>query len=125
MNARKLKALEKSLNMQLEELNEGIVKDQEHFSDHSGVRFADSSDNAQEEVSRVLHFGLNRRSQMTADQIRSTLKKIESGEFGECIECGEEIEEKRIFANPTTTLCIECQEDWEQAEERKLRHFGN
>ncbi|HCL81143.1 MAG TPA: RNA polymerase-binding protein DksA, partial [Nitrospiraceae bacterium] len=44
---------------------------------------------------------------------------IESGNYGICDICGEEINIKRLEARPVTTMCIECKT--EQEEEEKLR----
>jgi len=47
--------------------------------------------------------------------IEEALKAIDSGQYGECAGCGEEIKEKRLMAVPWTTLCIRCQEETEKA----------
>jgi DnaK suppressor protein len=33
---------------------------------------------------------------------------MESGEFGECAECGEPIAERRLEVDPTALLCVSC-----------------
>jgi RNA polymerase-binding protein DksA len=45
--------------------------------------------------------------------IEEALKAIDSGQYGECVRCGEDIKEKRLMAVPWTTLCIQCQEETE------------
>lgn len=47
-----------------------------------------------------------RRHQVAA--LKGALKRIEIGEFGECLECGETIAEARLQSNPAITLCIDC-----------------
>lgn len=44
-------------------------------------------------------------------QIKEALKNIEKGEYGECFNCGCEIEEKRLTALPLAINCLECQEE--------------
>lgn len=39
---------------------------------------------------------------------RRALDRIESGEYGYCVECGEEISEGRLEARPEAALCINC-----------------
>lgn len=39
--------------------------------------------------------------------VRNALSQIENGTYGECEECGEAIEEKRLEAVPYATLCME------------------
>jgi len=36
------------------------------------------------------------------------LGRIESGDFGYCAQCDEDIEAKRLEADPTVPLCIKC-----------------
>ena len=41
-------------------------------------------------------------------------RRIDAGEFGICRSCGERISEKRLRANPTTELCINCKVEQEK-----------
>ena len=49
-------------------------------------------------------------------KIDKALARIESGTFGICEKCEEEISLKRLEARPVTTLCIRCKEEQEQKE---------
>ena len=40
-------------------------------------------------------------------QVNAALWRIEEGEYGSCIECGELIDEKRLNAVPFTAYCID------------------
>jgi len=55
----------------------------------------------------MLQEAARRREQLLRD-ISAALRKIDSGEYGFCEECGEEIAEKRLQFNPTVDCCIEC-----------------
>lgn len=48
-----------------------------------------------------------RRSQQIA-RLKATLERLERGEFGECLDCGEAIADARLENDPATTLCIDC-----------------
>lgn len=52
-----------------------------------------------------------RRRQLELKRIESAFQRIEEGEFGYCVSCGEEIALKRLEADPTTPLCIDCAEE--------------
>jgi DnaK suppressor protein len=52
---------------------------------------------------------LNRESSRLRE-IRAALQRFDSGSFGICINCEEEISAKRLAAVPWTALCIVCQE---------------
>jgi DnaK suppressor protein len=41
--------------------------------------------------------------------IVDALRRIESGSYGDCIDCGEPIPLPRLIAQPTATRCTECQ----------------
>src|SRR4030095_9290197 len=41
-------------------------------------------------------------------------KRMDRGKYGECLRCGEDINEKRLMAVPWATLCIQCQEEAER-----------
>jgi DnaK suppressor protein len=50
--------------------------------------------------------GRRRREHLV--EIEKALERIEAGDYGECLECGEVILPGRLEANPTATLCIAC-----------------
>lgn len=49
-----------------------------------------------------------RRRQIELRRIESALARIESGDYGCCVTCGEEIAPKRLELDPTTPTCIDC-----------------
>lgn len=48
-----------------------------------------------------------RRNQMKT-RIQAALKRMDEGEFGYCIDCGEDIPANRLELDPTVPLCISC-----------------
>ena len=46
--------------------------------------------------------------------IEQALKALDRGQYGDCVRCGEDIDEKRLIAVPWATLCIRCQEEAEK-----------
>ncbi len=48
-----------------------------------------------------------RRAQMRA-RLTAALKRIEDGEFGYCVQCGEDIAVARLRLDPTVPTCISC-----------------
>lgn len=49
-----------------------------------------------------------RRRQLELTRIVQALKRLERGEYGECLSCGEEIAVGRLEVDPAATLCINC-----------------
>ena len=41
-------------------------------------------------------------------KIKAALLRIDDGEYGYCLECGEEISEKRLAVDPAASRCIRC-----------------
>jgi DnaK suppressor protein len=50
----------------------------------------------------------NQRREETLRGIEAALKRIDRGDYGECRNCGEYINPKRLEFDPTAKLCIEC-----------------
>ena len=51
-----------------------------------------------------------RRREKELIRVSKALKRLELGEFGECLTCGEEIAVGRLEVDPAATLCIRCAE---------------
>ena len=49
-----------------------------------------------------------RRRRMHILAINTALARIENGEYGDCYDCGEMINPRRLEADPTARLCISC-----------------
>jgi len=51
-----------------------------------------------------------RRRQDMLARIEGALRRLDSGDFGRCFLCGEEIASKRLAVDPTITRCLACAE---------------
>ena len=51
-----------------------------------------------------------RRRRMHILAINSALARIENDDYGDCYDCGEIINPRRLEADPATKLCISCAE---------------
>jgi DnaK suppressor protein len=49
-----------------------------------------------------------RRRHAELQRIEAALQRIENGDFGECVTCGEDIAIKRLELDPTVVVCIGC-----------------
>ncbi|MBH46897.1 MAG: molecular chaperone DnaK [Halobacteriovorax sp.] len=52
--------------------------------------------------------GTKRNIELALTKIETALKRIELGTYGDCLECGDKIDEKRLKARPEATVCREC-----------------
>ena len=56
---------------------------------------------------------LDERTKEQIVLIKQALKRMDDGEWGYCVNCGEEIPGARLQALPTTTFCVNCAESYE------------
>ena len=50
----------------------------------------------------------NERRKLELKKIEAALKRVEAGDYGYCVSCGEEVEAKRLDFDPATPLCLDC-----------------
>ncbi len=81
--------------------------------------FPELGDQASAEINRNFMLRLRERERKLIKKIDKAIERIDSGSYGICEACGQEITIRRLEARPVTTLCIECKT--EQEEEEKLR----
>jgi RNA polymerase-binding transcription factor DksA len=46
---------------------------------------------------------------LRSEQAAAALERMRNGEFGVCVECGDEITPARLAAKPEARLCLDCQ----------------
>ena len=93
--------------------NERVVR--EDFSVCADDRY-DEIDQATTDIEQSMRMRLLNRETLYIKKIDEALKRIEEGTFGECDDCGEDIEVRRLEARPTATLCVSCKEEEERRE---------
>lgn len=81
--------------------------------------FPDPTDRASLEADRNFMLRIRDRENKLIKKIKKALDRIDSGTFGICEKCSEEISVKRLMARPVTTLCIDCKTK-EEAFEKAL-----
>jgi len=115
MNKKKLQYFKELLNERLAELMDQASETVDSMSDHK-ENLPDPSDRATLESDRNFTLRIRDRERKLIGKIKDALERIESGTYGICEECGEEISEKRLQARPVTTLCIDCKKKQETDE---------
>ncbi len=86
----------------------------EHLKENEN--FADPNDRATVEEENMLEQRVRDRERKLLKKINKALARIESGEFGYCLETGEPIGLPRLLARPTAEYSIEAQERHEKME---------
>lgn len=77
----------------------------------------DYVDIATDGFAHELSYMFEERDKEKLKLIDETLESIKQGTYGECIECGDEIEFERLLALPFARLCLDCK----AREERKSK----
>ena len=67
--------------------------------------FADSGEVAAQQGEAI---SLANSLQEQLGDVERALRKLEDGTYGQCENCGREIQEARLEAMPSTRLCIDC-----------------
>jgi DnaK suppressor protein len=118
MNAKKMNQFKKLLNEQWKTLIQEAQKTVTGMTD-SKENFPDPTDRATLESDRNFMLRIRGRERKLILKIEEALERIETGSFGVCESCGDEIGEERLRARPVTTLCIECKKKEEALEKAR------
>ena len=113
------KAYLKELLMQnMSELMEQIHKKVVDFSEIKERSF-DYLDIASFEINDQISSRITQRQSNMIRKIKFALEKLNTGNYGICEECGEEISHQRLMARPMATLCINCKREEELMEKKR------
>ncbi len=80
---------------------------------------ADSKERAKQLEDNEVVDALGNEARQEIAKITAALLRIDSGDFGICVECGQPIEEGRIKAYPYADECIDCAEFDERRRSRR------
>ena len=81
----------------------------------------DPIDIADERLQNGLRYAEAERDMAELRDIEAARTRLESGEFGLCVDCGAEIPRARLEALPAAARCIACQERHEEAHPAEVR----
>jgi DnaK suppressor protein len=80
----------------------------EHWS------YADEVDEIQANERREIGFATRELLVERVNRIAAALERMDAGEYGLCVECGENIAPARLQALPEVTTCVRCQDRLER-----------
>ncbi|PYP86186.1 MAG: RNA polymerase-binding protein DksA [Blastocatellia bacterium AA13] len=114
MDKRKIKQLEAKLQGQ-RDLLLGMVERTEDYGREANRDISqDPADQASNSYTKELLFSQSTNERNILRLIEEALDRISEGSYGECVNCGEDIQAKRLEALPWARYCIKCQELQEQ-----------
>jgi len=70
----------------------------------------DPADKASNSYTKELLFSQSTNDRIILTQIEEALERMDDGEYGTCVNCGQEVQPKRLEAVPWARYCITCQD---------------
>jgi DnaK suppressor protein len=76
--------------------------------------YADEVDEIQANERREIGFATRELLVVRVNRITAALERLDQGEYGTCVECGEAIAPARLQAMPEVLTCVRCQDRLER-----------
>ena len=114
MDAKKIKDTRQRLSGVYQNLIKSINRNRCAAEEIKVENTEDEGDLATISHNKELLYSLHESDFQRLGFIQEALKALDRGQYGECVRCGEDINEKRLMAVPWATLCIRCQEETEK-----------
>lgn len=108
MDAKKLDGYKEKLLQKRLSLTQ-MVQRTEGYGREKDQNIQDVADMAVESYTKDFLFGKSSGDRHILQLIQESLDRIEDKSYGECANCGNEIQPKRLEAVPWALLCIQCQ----------------
>ena len=114
MDKKRLEYYKKKLTTRREELMKTIARTEEEGRTADDDPTVDLADKAANSYTKEFLFGMTNTDRTILNLIDEALKRIRINEYGSCLTCQEEMQQKRLEAVPWAKNCISCQEKIEQ-----------
>lgn len=69
----------------------------------------DLADKASSSYTKEFMFSKSDGDRQLLQEVVDALDRLDEGDFGKCMNCGEEVERKRLEAVPWSPFCLSCQ----------------
>jgi RNA polymerase-binding transcription factor len=98
-----------------EEIRAGLHPDERPGDVGFANRRDETDDDAVADLEASLDVSAVARDVLELHEVESALRRIHTGEYGTCSECGADIPYSRLVAQPTALRCTACQDRYERA----------
>ena len=116
MDKKKLENFRKQLETRQQELRKIVARTEQDGRDADVGTAQDIADRAANSYTKEFLFHQSNNERQLLQMVEGALGRMREGVFGECINCGSEINAKRLEAVPWTRYCIACQEKLENGQ---------
>jgi DnaK suppressor protein len=110
MDRKSIERFTKSLQARQRELRLGLAQTQRESRAAQHDYGKDEGDRANTSLAKEIDLGQKSRDRALLSSVDAALKRISGGTFGQCLNCEQEINAKRLEAIPWVRYCITCQE---------------
>lgn len=110
MDKRKLKTHRDLLLARREGLFRQVTEAEMSSRERDAEATQDPADMAANAYTKELLISMSANDRRMLDMIDEALKRVEAGDYGECVNCGEAVSEKRLAAVPWARYCVKCQD---------------
>lgn len=100
------------------ELDRILRHDADEVREDTAHEVGDFKDSAVEESLATIDNQQSAHAAAEMARVQSALRRLADGSYGECIDCGDPIDLRRLTALPATAYCASCQTVHEQGRER-------
>ena len=114
MDKKRLEQFKKRLETRQQELRRLVSRNVQdgRLADEQAAQ--DIADKAANSYTKEFLFHQSHNDRQLLQLVEEALGRIREGSYGECVNCGNELNAKRLEAVPWTRYCINCQEKVEQ-----------
>ena len=109
MDRKSIERFKRALQARQRELRLGLAQTQRESRTAQHDYGKDEGDRANTSLAKEIYLGQKSRDRALLSSVNVALKRIGGGTFGQCLNCGQEINTKRLEAIPWVRYCITCQ----------------
>ena len=110
MDKRKVKSYRDRLLGRREGLVGQVMEAEMYSRERDSEATQDPADMAANAYTKELLVSMSANDRRLLELIDEALERIEAGEYGNCVHCGEPVQERRLEAVPWARHCLRCQD---------------
>ena len=110
MEKRRVKVYRDRLLDRREGLVGQVMEAEQYSRERDSEATQDPADMAANAYTKELLVSMSANDRRLLELVDEALERIEAGEYGECVHCGEPVQEKRLEAVPWARHCLRCQD---------------
>lgn len=116
MDKKRIDYYKKKLQAKREELLKIIARTEQEGRSADEDPTVDLADKAANSYTKEFLFGQTNHDRVMLQLVEEALERMKESNFGLCVNCQDEVQQKRLEAVPWARHCIACQEKQEQGQ---------